>query len=216
GADGTVTTPVVPDPGLAERNDELARQIRELIDEGLRMADEVDGIAVEEIEGKRPLAGILDMWGSGEFSLDENGLGLNGEGGVGLKEKLLLGENGEYGSVTGMLGAEGNGNLSLGPTGLNAGIGGFAGASGNYTTPDMGLAPGVDGKVGVTGRAGVGAEAGLNLGYDDGKFQLGGKVGASWGLGGSISPSISIDVPEVAGGIVDAGKAVNNVMPWNW
>ncbi|MGH8792094.1 MAG: hypothetical protein ACRDXX_05530 [Stackebrandtia sp.] len=239
GPDGSVNIPEVDSRELYEDKLEKARQVKQLIDEAVDMADEVDGIAVEEIKNKKPLqeylpnpedmpinlplmqafydwAGVVDGWGEGQFRFDDNGLSLFGIAGAGLKEKFLLGENGEYGSLTGMLGAEANGNLSVGPQGASAGLSGFAGASGTYTTPKVEVAPGLDGQVGLTGRAGVGAEASANVGYDDGKLKLGGKLGASWGLGGSIAPSVTIDVPEVADNVGNAAKSVNKVMPWSW
>ncbi|MGH8792917.1 MAG: alpha/beta hydrolase [Stackebrandtia sp.] len=49
GADGTVTTPVVDSPETAERNEELARQALEIIDEALKMAGEADDSAIAAI-----------------------------------------------------------------------------------------------------------------------------------------------------------------------
>lgn len=261
GADGSVTTPVVDSPTQAERNLERARQIREIIDEALEMAEEADSVAVEDIANKRPLQDVLphpddmngfpllvagpwvdnnlfpgashllplgyeqlyehsdliDVWGDGDFKLDKDGLGAHLTGGMGWKEGVQLGEDGEYGTVTGMVGVEGNADLSVGPSGVNGEVGGFAGGSVNYTTPSIDAGPGdTEATVGVTPRFGVGAEASFNAGYEDGKFNIGGKAGVALGPGISVAPEVSVDVGAVADSVGDAASSVNDVMPWNW
>ena len=55
-------------------------------------------------------------------------------------------------------------------------------------------------KVGVYGEgwAGAGAEASGTVGYQDGKFSLGGSVGAGLGLGGKVGLRVDVDVVKAA------------------
>ncbi|TNE49574.1 MAG: EF-hand domain-containing protein, partial [Deltaproteobacteria bacterium] len=55
-------------------------------------------------------------------------------------------------------------------------------------------------KVGVYGEgwAGAGAEASGTIGYQDGKFSLGGSVGAGLGLGGKVGLRVDVDVVKAA------------------
>ncbi|MGH8791592.1 MAG: hypothetical protein ACRDXX_02995, partial [Stackebrandtia sp.] len=66
GADGAVTTPVVNDAGTADANDALARQIRNVIDEAVRMANQADDVAVGALASAGGLLGppeSLGGWG---------------------------------------------------------------------------------------------------------------------------------------------------------
>lgn len=59
----------------------------------------------------------------------------------------------------------------------------------------------------MEGWAGAGIAGDLDLGYRDGKIEIGGSGGVAWGLGGKISGSITIDpgeVVETGGDIIDA------------
>lgn len=212
--DGSITVPPSDSPAVANRNLEALRQIKQIIDEALRMADEVDGLAAVEIENQRPLGDIVDVWGGGEAKLDKDGLNLGGNAGIGWKEGLKLGENGEYGTVTGLLGAEVDGKLQVGPNGVGIGAGGFAGGSLTYQTPGIDVGPGdTEFSGSVTPRYGVGAEADLGISYEDGKFNFKPKVGVAWGPGLSIGTDISIDVPATIDSLGDAAGSVRELIP---
>ena len=111
-------------------------------------------------------------------------------------------------SASGMIGARGNvdGNLRIGRDGVNAKVKAeaFAGAEGRLDA-SAGAGP-VKEKVGVTGYAGIGGTANLDVGYKDGKFRIGGKLGVAVGLGGAIDTSTEIDV----GGITRSVSGVSN------
>jgi hypothetical protein len=113
-------------------------------------------------------------------------------------------------AAEGMVGAsaEATGSIEFDPLngslGASGEVGGFAGAQVEGSagmTGDYGTA-----EVGGSLRAGIGAEASGDIGFDDGKFSLSGNVGATLGIGGSVSFDVEVDVYEVGGDIVDAGS----------
>jgi hypothetical protein len=55
----------------------------------------------------------------------------------------------------------------------------------------------VDEKLGVEGWAGAGASANAHVDWDDGKLSLGANMGLAAGLGGKISPHITIDTKPI-------------------
>ncbi|ADD42549.1 alpha/beta hydrolase [Stackebrandtia nassauensis] len=56
GPDGTVTTPVVNNPAEAQANERLAQQVRDVIDEAVRMANDADDKAKDQITATALLA----------------------------------------------------------------------------------------------------------------------------------------------------------------
>lgn len=72
----------------------------------------------------------------------------------------------------------------------------------------------------VGGQIGVGAGAGANIdvGFDDGVFEFDFGAYAYLGVGGGVDYSIELDVPELAGNIVELGEEVVDApwLPWNW
>ena len=64
----------------------------------------------------------------------------------------------------------------------------------------------VDLSLDAAGQYGAGLSSGLDLGMEDGKFVMGGTLGAAWGSGGKISPHIAID-PNV---LTDGFKRVTD------
>lgn len=110
--------------------------------------------------------------------------------------------NAEYSAL---VGAEGNYHGKIDATGVHAGGEAFAG--GKLTGGLSGDVGGVGGGFDVEGWAGGGAAADLDVGYDDGKFTIGGHGGLAWGLGGKVGGHVTIDVPEVldtGGDIIDS------------
>lgn len=256
-ADGSLTPPPTDNQLDHQRNLERLRQIKQLIDEALELADEADGLAAVEIENQRPLKDLLpppenmemplliagpwvdqnffpgasryvpgayqflydnadyvDVWGGGNATLDGDGLNLNGNVGGGWKEGVKFGENGEYGSLTGMIGAEADGKLQVGPNGLNVGAGGFAGGNITYQTPGIDAGPGdTEFSASVTPRYGVGAEANLGMTYSDGQFNFKPKAGIAWGPGISVGAEVNIDVPATIDSIGEAANSVRKVIP---
>ncbi len=142
--------------------------------------------------------------------VDANGLVAHGHGAFTLfgAEGTAGGEYGYLsGEVSGSASAEARaeGDLTLGPTGVHAGGELFAGARAEIGgQADLG---GIGGEASVEGWAGAGIAGDLDLGYRDGKIEIGGSGGVAWGLGGKISGSITIDpgeVMETGGDIIDA------------
>ena len=80
---------------------------------------------------------------------------------------------------------------------LTGRVGAFAGAKA-YGRARFGIGDVL--KVGVYGEgwAGAGAEASGTLGYQDGKFSIGGAVGAGLGLGGKVGLRVDVDVKAAA------------------
>ena len=92
--------------------------------------------------------------------------------------------------------------MSAGKDGLHAGAEAFAGAK--ATGSGSGDVAGIG--AGVTGEAwaGVGAEANVDLGMKDGKFTIGGELGAGLGVGGKVGVNITVDPGKMVDTIGDA------------
>ena len=93
---------------------------------------------------------------------------------------------GEYGYLSGEVSASASaearaeGDVTLGPTGVHAGGELFAGARAEIGAQgDIG---GIGGEASVEGWAGAGIAGDLDLGYRDGKIEIGGSGGVAWGL----------------------------------
>ncbi|MFI1967389.1 putative T7SS-secreted protein [Streptomyces pathocidini] len=120
----------------------------------------------------------------------------------------------EYGIVgakaaaSGFAGAEASASASVGKDGVHMGAEAFAGAKATASaSADVG---GIGAGVTAEGWAGVGASASLDAGMKDGKFTIGGEVGAGLGLGGKISTEIQIDPGKVIDTVGDAADAVGD------
>ena len=179
---------------------------------------------VAELSGTaETTVGGVDLKSKGEASLGTDaeataeltpdGVKLGAEASVGAKAK---GEaSAEYGIAEvkaegeASLGVNGEASLTAGPTGVDAKVEAFAGGK---VEGEVGADVGGVG-VGVKGEAwaGAGIEAGATIGMgDDGKFHLGGEVGAALGVGGKIGGEITIDPAEVAETVGDAADAVGD------
>lgn len=118
------------------------------------------------------------------------------------------------GSAKGFVGAEVNGNLTVGGNGLDAGIDAFAGAriEGEVHGDVGGIGAGLKGEA----WAGVGAEANVTAGFnEDGKFKIGGELGAGVGVGGKVGFEITVDPSEVvktAGDVANAASEAVDAM----
>lgn len=64
----------------------------------------------------------------------------------------------------------------------------------------------VDTSLGGAVQYGVGLQADLDAGMQDGKFVLGGTFGGAWGLGAKASPHVAIDPKSLERGIESATK----------
>jgi hypothetical protein len=94
-------------------------------------------------------------------------------------------------------GAHANVDGVLTDHGVSAGGDAFVGIEGGVKG-DYHLGP-VDLSLGATGQLGAGGSGHFDLGMDEnGKFVIGGTLGAAWGLGGKISPHIAIDPKGVS------------------
>lgn len=148
-----------------------------------------------------------------ELSIGSDGVTIGGNASAYLLQASAEGsfsygiaEVGAEGSV--FVGARAEGDLSIGADGLHAGGEAFAGASAEGTlSGDVG---GVGGAVTGEAWAGVGVAADLDVGMENGKFVIGGEFGAALGLGGSISPEITIDPGQVVDTAQDAADAISD------
>lgn len=121
------------------------------------------------------------------------------------------------GAAQASVGAEANAAASVGLTGVHANVDAFAGARASAEGHASVAGVGVGGT--AEAWAGIGAEANVDFGMHDGKFVIGGEVGAALGVGGKLGASIEIDpekVSDAVGGAVDAvedfgGDAVDTI-----
>lgn len=156
---------------------------------------------------------VLGAEAGAELSIGSDGVTIGGNASAYLLQASAEGsitygiaEVGAEGSV--FVGAEAEGDLSIGADGLHAGGEAFVGASAEGTVSgDVG---GVGGAVTGEAWAGVGVAADLDIGMEDGSFVIGGELGAAIGVGGSISPEITIDPGEVVDTAQDAADAVSD------
>lgn len=74
---------------------------------------------------------------------------------------------------------------------------------------------GVGGEAHAGVEDGLGAQAGFNVGFHDGKFSIGGDLGASLGLGVNVGDGITVDPSKIAhtaiGGVEDGASDVGNL-----
>jgi hypothetical protein len=107
-------------------------------------------------------------------------------------------------SANGEVGAHAGADATITDHGVSLGGDAFVGAElgGKVDYP---LGP-VDLSLGGAAQVGAGGSAHLDIGMEDGKFVLGGTLGAAWGLGGKISPHIAVDPNAVVRGVESAGK----------
>ncbi|MBB3663500.1 MULTISPECIES: putative T7SS-secreted protein [Prauserella salsuginis group] len=112
------------------------------------------------------------------------------------------------GSGKAFAGAEAQGTAELGADGLKAGANAFAGAraEGEVHADVGGVGAGAKGEA----WAGIGAEADVQVGMDDGKFVVGGEVGAALGVGGKLGGEITVDPGKITDTAQDAGAAVGD------
>jgi hypothetical protein len=105
-------------------------------------------------------------------------------------------------TASGEIGAHANADATVTDHGISAGgdafVGGEISGKGEYH-----LGP-VDLSLGASGQMGAGGSAHLDLGMEDGKFVMGGTLGAAWGVGGKFSPHIAIDPKAVTGAVQKA------------
>lgn len=163
----------------------------------------------------------LSAGASGSMGFTNGGVNATGTAGAYLVKaeaegSLKAGPAEVGGSAKGFVGAEVNGNLTVGGNGLDAKIDAFAGArvEGEVHGDVGGIGAGLKGEAWV----GVGAEANVTAGFnEDGKFKIGGELGAGVGVGGKVGFEITVDPAEVvktagdvanaAGDAIDAMKA---------
>ncbi|GAA2291175.1 hypothetical protein GCM10010234_35350 [Streptomyces hawaiiensis] len=106
------------------------------------------------------------------------------------------------GEAKAFAGADASAKVSAGKEGLHAGAEAFAGAkaTGSASADVAGVGAGVTGEA----WAGVGAEANVDLGTKDGKFTVGGELGAGLGVGGKAGVTITVDPAKMVDTIGDA------------
>lgn len=69
---------------------------------------------------------------------------------------------------------------------------------------------GVKPQAGAEGQFGIGATAGVDLGFHDGKLKLGVSLGVAFGPGLKLTSGMEVDVGKLADGAGDAAKAVGS------
>ncbi|MEU7046474.1 hypothetical protein AB0A77_36245 [Streptomyces varsoviensis] len=147
-------------------------------------------------------AGITDKGVSGAAEVSAGGRAM-------AEGRAEYGHVGVYERATGFAGGEGQLSAGVGPEGLKVGAKAFAGAKVSGTSGAEVAGIGVGGT--AEGWAGAGAEAKWTFGKgDDGKFHIGGKVGISPALGGSVGLEITVDPGKVVDAVNDAVDAVGD------
>ncbi len=112
---------------------------------------------------------------------------------------------GVNGTARASQGAYGNAQAMLGHHGLQANAGGFVG---NRATASGGFDfSGVGGNGTAEAWNGVGATAGANGTYQNGKLRLKGKLGAALGGGGMLEGEVVIDTNELRNGVENFANA---------
>ncbi|AZQ36558.1 hypothetical protein EJ357_26515 [Streptomyces cyaneochromogenes] len=110
------------------------------------------------------------------------------------------------GKASASVGAEASAKASVGRDGVHAGFDGFAGAkAGVEGHADVG-GIGAGGSAEV--RAGIGATATFDAGMKDGKFVIGGELGATLGIGGNVSGQVEVDPGKVIDSVGDIADKV--------
>ncbi|MGH8791620.1 MAG: hypothetical protein ACRDXX_03135, partial [Stackebrandtia sp.] len=238
GGDGTVTTPTVDSPTVAEHNAELARQARQIIDEAVDMAGQADQAAVDALSDDEGIFGLPHLVPKGEeLEIIPGVLGYHNHNNEGNPLEFLNGgwqnyvpaaplhrwteeewDNSYLGGLLHVSSEHGDGGslgASLGWDGENVGLG----IGGDPQRKFVISGPQTDvGPVNVNWLGSVEGNDSMipSLGWapdENGRTRLLPKVGVpgvSWS-----SPNVSVDLAEVGGGIADAAGAVNDVMPWN-
>jgi hypothetical protein len=159
---------------------------------------------------------VLGVEGGAEASIGEDGVVIGANG-----KAVLVGAEGSVGGEWGYaeaeakgeayVGADAEGELKLGPTGAHANGELFAGAKAEGTVSgDVG---GVGGEATAEGWAGIGISGDVDVGYDDGKFTIGGSGGAALGLGGKLGGHVTIDVDEVIDTGGDIIEGIGGLIP---
>ncbi|MEI7056252.1 putative T7SS-secreted protein [Nocardioides sp. CCNWLW239] len=156
--------------------------------------------------------GEFKVAGDGKYTLYNVGgevVGTFGKDGVKLEgsahihvaqgEREVKVEHGYWtGSVNayGSIGAEVNNSLSINESGVDAGVGAFAGGKvgGGSDVTFGGFGAGLNAEA----WAGAGYIADLNMSWDGGRFSLEPEAGVALGIGGTVKPNIVIDFPEIA------------------
>lgn len=160
-------------------------------------------------------AGLKTLGAEGKAGLSVTGDGLTAEakGGAYLAKATAAG-TAQYGIVgagakgQAYAGAEAGAHASVGTQGLKVGAEAFAGAKaeGSVHADVAGVGAGVKGEA----WAGVGASADATVGMDDGKFTIGGELGAGLGVGGKVGFEVTVDAGEVVDTVGDAADAVGD------
>lgn len=148
-------------------------------------------------DGTFTLAGVD---GNASAGVDRDGARVNLSGNV-----TVVGVEGELGADNGFAAgtlsgsaaveASAEGKALITQNGAHASGELFAGARARAEAEgDVG---GVGGSVGVEGWAGAGIGGDFNVGFESGKFTIGGSGGIAWGVGGKVSGEITLDFPKM-------------------
>jgi hypothetical protein len=144
--------------------------------------------------------------------LSKDGLAANLEASAGLRATAAAdaryGIVGVHANGEGFVGADGELGLNVTKDKIGVDAEGFAGGrlTGDLGADVAGLGAGVHGEA----WAGVGAELKAGAEFKDGKFHLGGHVGAAVGVGGSVGFDITIDPEEVGRTAMEAADAIGH------
>jgi WXG100 family type VII secretion target len=159
-----------------------------------------------------------DTAGKWEASIGKDGLKVGASGYAGAYLAQVQG-SAEYGGLqaagNAYIGAQLQGEAGLtmrpGQYVATAGAEGFAGGKAEgqvkYNVDGVGSA-GVGGYVSY----GIGAQAEVKAGFDDGKFKFGGKLGATLGVGAGIKFDVTIDARGIVNNAVEFGQDVGNTV----
>ncbi|MGH3351375.1 MAG: putative T7SS-secreted protein [Nocardioides sp.] len=174
---------------------------------------------IGDLEGKAGgSVDVLTVGAGGEVKVGTDGVAASGQVNAHLvhakgEASVDYGPIGAHAKGEAYVGAEAKASVGIGKNGIHAGGEAFAGAK--ITGEVGGDVGGVGAGVEAEAWAGVGVAADLDVGMKDGKFTLGGELGAGLGIGAKIGPNVTLDFPKMAetGQDIaeDAGKVVDQV-----
>lgn len=161
---------------------------------------------------------VLSVGAGGELKVGPDGVAVGGQANMDIVR--LKGEaSADYGPIgvnakgEAYVGADAKASVGIGKDGVHAGGEAFVGAkvSGEIGGDVGGVGAGVEAEA----WAGAGVAADLDVGMKDGKFHIGGELGAGLGIGAKVGPNVTLDFPKMAETgkdfISDPGKVVDTV-----
>lgn len=227
-ADGTVTTPEVTSMAVAERNAELAAQIRREIDEALEDANDAD-ISASGSLARTELGWGAEAWVDGRVEAEDGRVLVEGSPGAGWRRDYDFDAGDQEGWEAGWkLGPQGNAGVELDEShGARAWADARLGLTGYLDSPEMDLSDyGIHGVSGSGGaNIGVGPSTGVELNPRPLDIDIDGRevnVQADFShtfervpITIGANADITVDLDEVSKNWLISGPWIDSVLPWN-